>query len=165
MHATDRQRPLSVRILPMSEEDMDEVMRIERLSFPNPWRREFFERELKNPVSYAFVEKIEERGRPRLVAYMVFWIVTEEAHILNIAVDPELRRQGLARRLLATALAFMEERGVEVVHLEVRRSNRAAISLYRKFGFEEVYIRENYYGNEDAIVMRLVFGYKSRVIP
>ncbi len=165
MHATGRQKPLSVKILPMSEEDIDEVIRIERLSFPNPWRREFFERELKNPISYAFVEKIEEKGRLRLAAYIVFWIVTDEAHILNIAVDPELRRQGLARRLLTMALAFMEDRGVEVVHLEVRRSNRAAINLYKRFGFEEVYIRENYYGNEDAIVMRLVFRYKSRVIP
>ncbi len=165
LHATDRQKPLSVKILPMSEEDIDEVIRIERLSFPNPWTRGFFERELRNPISYAFVEKIEEKGRLRLAGYIVFWIVTDEAHILNIAVDPELRRQGLAKRLLCVALSFMEDRGVDVVHLEVRRSNTPAINLYRRFGFEEVYIRENYYGNEDAIVMRLVFRHKSHIIP
>ena len=90
-----------------------------------------------------------------LAGYIVIWIIYGEAHILNIAVREDLQRMGLARSMISFALRFMTERGVAVVSLEVRRSNEAAIKLYEDYGFDEVYVRENYYGDEDAIVMSL----------
>ncbi|MEE9614099.1 MAG: ribosomal protein S18-alanine N-acetyltransferase, partial [Thermodesulfobacteriota bacterium] len=87
----------------------------------------------------------------------VFWIVQEEAHILNIAVRPELRGKGIGKKLLEFSLGVMEEAGVVEVLLEVRRSNEAATRMYEDFGFEEIFTRKDYYGDEDAVVMRLEF--------
>ncbi|HEY4707910.1 MAG TPA: ribosomal protein S18-alanine N-acetyltransferase, partial [Thermodesulfobacteriota bacterium] len=78
-----------------------------------------------------------------------------EAHILNIAVDPKFRGRGLATRLLSMMLQIMKRKMVYEIFLEVRVSNDAARELYRKFGFREAFIRKNYYGDEDAIVMIL----------
>lgn len=153
-----RDIPEGHQILPMTEDDLEDVLRIENLSFPQPWTKKLFEQELKNPISHAFVEKVNFEGRRHLGAYAVFWIVEAEGHILNIAVDPELRSMGLARRLLAFMLDFMEDGGVREVYLEVRRSNLAARKLYRSLGFEEVFTRQNYYGDEDAVVMRLTLS-------
>lgn len=143
----------------MTAEDLDEVLMIERLSFPNPWTRAQFESELKNPVSFAYTLKEAPRrgGNPRVSAYIVYWIVQGEAHILNIAVAPEQRRKGLATWILETTLDFMRKNLVFEVFLEVRKSNAAALRLYRKLGFKETFERKNYYGDEDAIVMVLVF--------
>lgn len=145
----------------MTEDDLEDLLRIENLSFPQPWTKGLFLQELRNPVSYAFVERVNFEGRDRLGAYTVFWVVAGEGHILNIAVDPELRGMGLATRLLAFTLDFMKEDGVAEVYLEVRRSNAAARKLYCGMGFEEVFVRERYYGDEDAIVMRLELEEKS----
>ncbi len=141
----------------MTVEDLDEVLRIERDSFPKPWTRDQFESELKNPVSTAYALKVTEGGKEKLGAYIIFWVVHGEAHVLDIAVNPGMRRRGLATALLDAALEQMRRNMVYEVFLEVRMSNWSAISLYRKFGFRESFIRRNYYGDEDAIVMTLVF--------
>lgn len=141
----------------MAAKDLDEVLEIERQSFPKPWTRSMFESELKNPVSSSIVLNAESGGKVMLVAYMVFWVVHGEAHILNIAVAQGFRRRGAAELLLGTALEQMRRNLVFEVFLEVRRSNEAARRLYGNFGFRESFERKNYYGDEDAIVMTLVF--------
>lgn len=146
---------LSIR--PMAASDLDEVLEIERQSFPKPWTRSMFESELKNPVSFSTVLKTKSGENEKLAAYMVYWVIHGEAHILNIAVDPAFRRRGAAELLLGTALEQMRRNLVFEVFLEVRRSNEAARRLYRNFGFRESFERKNYYGDEDAIVMTLVF--------
>jgi ribosomal-protein-alanine N-acetyltransferase len=151
------------KILPMTEEDLGDVLAIERVSFPHPWSWGQFKREMESPVSFSYTERVivgEKRGYggERLGAYIIFWIVHGEAHILNMAVAPGLRRMGLAKRLLTFSTEMMRARGVVEVFLEVRVSNRAAIRLYEDFGFEHAYVRERYYGDEDAIVMRLVLN-------
>ncbi|HXI10777.1 MAG TPA: ribosomal protein S18-alanine N-acetyltransferase [Thermodesulfobacteriota bacterium] len=144
----------------MSAKDLDEVLEIERQSFPKPWTRGMFESELKNPVSFSTVLRADSGGEQKLVAYMVYWVVHGEAHILNIAVDPGLRRRGAAELLLGASLEQMRRNQVYEVFLEVRRSNVAARNLYAYFGFRESFERKNYYGDEDAIVMTLTFdGY------
>ena len=144
-------------IQPLTAEDLEDVLDIERVSFPNPWSRNQFESELRNPVSFKYTLKVSADGAVELAAYIVFWVVHGEAHILNIAVKPAFRRQGVGRVLLAAALDMMQRNLVYEVFLEVRRSNRAARDLYRKFGFKEVFERKGYYGDEDAIVMSLEF--------
>lgn len=149
---------LSIR--PMAASDLDEVLEIERQSFPKPWTRSMFESELKNPVSFSMVLKTKSGVKEKLAAYMVYWVVHGEAHILNIAVAPAYRRRGAAELLLGTALEQMRRNLVFEVFLEVRRSNEAARRLYGNFGFRESFERKNYYGDEDAIVMTLVLdGY------
>lgn len=149
---------LSIR--PMTASDLDEVLEIEKRSFQKPWTRGMFESELRNPISFATTLKAEFDGRETLVAYMLYWVIQGEAHILNIAVNPEYRRRGAAELLLGTSLEQMRRNLVFEVFLEVRRSNTAARELYRKYGFRESFERKNYYGDEDAIVMTLAFdGY------
>ena len=142
-------------VQPMAAEDLDEVMMIENASFPKPWTRTMFESEFRNPVSSAYVLKVKADDKEEVGAYIVFWIVHGEAHILNIAVDPKFRGRGLATRLLSMMLQIMKRKMVYEIFLEVRVSNDAARELYRKFGFREAFIRKNYYGDEDAIVMIL----------
>ena len=154
LHAEKEKIP-GIKILPMTAGDLDEVLAIERQSFPIPWTRAQFERELENPVSFTYTVRARRDGGERLAAYTVFWVVYGEAHILNIAVHPELRRMGLATWLLGKILDEMRGKRAFEVFLEVRRSNRAAINLYKKFGFREAFERKKYYGDEDAIVMAL----------
>lgn len=139
----------------MSRPDLEEVLKIEGRSFRNPWSAGQFESELRNPVSRSFTLRMEGDGPQAIAAYIIFWVVHGEAHILNLAVRPEYRRMGMAAELLKAALDYMRGNMVFEVFLEVRRSNAAARGLYAKFGFREAYERKAYYGDEDAIVMTL----------
>jgi len=149
----------------MTEDDLDMVVNIENISFTRPWSKDMFLGELSNPVSNLFVAKLQgktdksgkggEERQEIVIGYAVFWVVVGEGHIMNISVAPEFRRQGVGRRLLRFTIEFMEQACVTVIFLEVRRTNHAAIKLYKDYGFEDVYVRKNYYGDEDALVMRL----------
>jgi ribosomal-protein-alanine N-acetyltransferase len=140
-------------IAPMRLADLDQVMEIERLCFPNPWSRQVFIEELER--EWAHLEVVREG--PRVFAFANYWLVRDEVHILNVAVDPTARRRGHAARLLAHIIVSSRRRACRFVTLEVRKSNRGALKLYRSFGFRAVGIRRNYYveDGEDAIVMLL----------
>lgn len=105
------------------------------------------------PGYHAWV--LEEAGK--VIGFMVFCHVLDEASLLNIAIAEHCRRRGLARRLLEHGLAECRARDATVVHLEVRQSNSAAIRLYEHFGFETVGYRKDYYplkkGREAARLM------------
>ena len=135
----------------MEEADLDQVVEIERLVFPNPWSRWAFESELQVAISNCFV--LEEEG---LVAgYIIYRLLGEQAHILNIALRPEWQGRGWGRRLMEWALDRMKREGVRFVWLEVRASNKRAIKLYQKLGFKVLKVIKNYYYNpvEDALLM------------
>jgi ribosomal-protein-alanine N-acetyltransferase len=135
-------------------DDLDEIVEIEGLSFPRPWSRQAFVEELRREISTIAVLRQKETGR--LVAYINFWTVHDEVHVLNLATHPECRRRGLARRLIEHAVEIGLARGAREVTLEVRRSNEAAIALYKRSGFSVVGLRTRYYENgEDAILMAL----------
>lgn len=142
--------PLSIER--MRPEDLDEVLAIERASFSMPWSRGAFLYELQqNRVARCSVARQEGR----VVGYLCVWEVGGELHITNIAVHPAARRQGIARRLLRTALDEARQRGVRLAALEVRPSNQEARALYESFGFRVVGRRRGYYYDtgEDALVM------------
>jgi len=140
----------------MTPADLEEVLPIERASFTMPWTRDQFEREIENPISYPYTVYVEgDEGEPRLGAYIIFWIVYGEAHILDIAVSPGLRRRGLGTWLFEQVMDMFREAYIKGAFLEVRKSNAPAIRLYKKFGFHESYERKRYYGDEDALVMTL----------
>lgn len=142
--------PVSVSIRPMAEADLDQVSRIEQASYPVPWRREHFIQELHSPLSAPFVAVRDQE----VVGYLCLMSLFEEAQVLNVAVAPEQRGNGIARMLLEVAVATARQRGAEVLVLEVRESNRVAIALYESFGFVRYFVRPGYYeGTEDAILM------------
>jgi ribosomal-protein-alanine N-acetyltransferase len=146
--------PLLVR--PVRAEDLPAVLAVERASFPVPWTERMFAGELRNPWSHFWVA--ERDGAVR--AFALFWITLDEVHLLNLAVEPAMRRRGFARHLLERLLAFAEERAASHVLLEVRPSNHGAIRLYRAFGFRPMMVRPRYYSDngEDAIVMLRPLG-------
>ena len=110
--------------------------------------------ELERPWSRVWV--VREMGEPR--AFLLAWLVVDELHVLSVATLPRFRRRGMARALLEHAIAFAREHKVRTVLLEVRRSNVAAIRLYRAFGFSATAVRPRYYADnfEDAVEMSLV---------
>jgi len=137
----------------MVVEDLAEVVAIERASFANPWTGPLFLQELQ--VSFS---RITVACRPTgpLAGYVCRWVVADEVHVLNVAVDPRWRGRGLGGVLLRVVLREAETREAEAVTLEVRRSNAAGRRLYESFGFAEVGSRPNYYGGgEDALILRL----------
>lgn len=141
----------------MRSADLDEVMDIERRSFPNPWSRQIFIEELEREWAHLeVVREVSPRGE-RVVAFCNYWLVRDEVHLLNIASRPETRRSGHAAQLLAHIIVLGRRGKCRFITLEVRRSNAGAVKLYRSFGFRPVGIRRAYYveDGEDAIVMLL----------
>ncbi|HLK12285.1 MAG TPA: ribosomal protein S18-alanine N-acetyltransferase [Candidatus Binatia bacterium] len=140
----------------MRREDLPAVLEIERRSFSQPWSRGFFEKELATPFARLVVAEEEGVQRPRIVGYTCRWRVTDEVHVLNIAVHPDHRGLGLGRMLLEAVLAEGRAGRARAVFLEVRAGNVVARRLYRHLGFHEVGLRRGYYGpGQDAIVMEL----------
>lgn len=92
-----------------------------------------------------------------VIGFLVAWHVADEVHILSVAVTGEVRRRGIGRALMNAALDYARENAVRLVLLEVRRSNRPAIKLYRSFSFSAMGVRPQYYADtgEDAVEMML----------
>jgi ribosomal-protein-alanine N-acetyltransferase len=142
---------------PMTEDDLDEVMQIERVSFRVPWSPGMFRQDLVFPLARCLAAKRAEAGTKRLAGYILCWFVADEVHVTNIAVRKDLRKQGVATRLLEEALCQARRDRMLYCTLEVRVSNEAAKGFYRKLGFEARGIRPKYYSdnNEDAMIMWL----------
>jgi ribosomal-protein-alanine N-acetyltransferase len=148
----------SISLSPMQPGDLNAVMEIERRSFPNPWSPGLFLHELKLPFSKTLLAR-QANGSNTVLGYVCRWLVGDEVHILNLAVGPERRRSGIGRMLVESVIEDAQAHGVNLITLEVRRGNEAAVALYRSFGFKEAGVRRNYYGRgEDAIVMSRVGG-------
>jgi ribosomal-protein-alanine N-acetyltransferase len=132
--------------------DVDEMLWVEQSSFRDPWSRQLFEEELKNPeLSHFLIARQQEH----VVGYMGFWLIQDEAHITNLAVHPGFRRQKIGEHLLHASMRLAVSLGVRRATLEVRASNEAAKQLYEKNGFQLVALRRRYYAdnNEDALIM------------
>lgn len=139
----------------MSESDLDEIIAIEKKSFADPWSQRLFRETLLFPHSVNFV--LESPGG-EVVGYLNLYLIAQEGHLLNLAIHPAWRRQGLATAMLAHTIQYLRQRQALQLFLEVREKNQSAIGLYRKLGFEVVGKRKKYYAetNEDALVMQLV---------
>ncbi len=144
-------------ITEMKESDLEEVLEIEKKSFADPWSRRLFKETLAFPHSVNFVIRASTGA---LLGYINFYLIAEEAHMLNLAIHPDWRKKGVAAQLLQHAIDFLKRRNAAHVFLEVRESNLDAINLYQRFGFEMIGKRKRYYveTNEDALVMHLASG-------
>ena len=135
---------------PLIEADLPAVLMIEESSFSSPWTRAAFVHELQSPHSCLTIA--ERAGN--VLGYLCGWYVADEVQILNVAVQTNYRRQGVAERLLRYVLDVGQQKGAQSANLEVRRDNLPARQLYEKFGFREVAVRRGYYADgEDALLM------------
>lgn len=134
--------------------DLDAIYEIEQSSFVNPWKKSDIEYEISaNPVNVFLVALSENT----VVGYLDFLITFNSASIVQIATKSDVRNRHIATYLLNEMFKILPSKGeekVEFVTLEVRQSNDIAFSMYKKFGFEFITIKKNYYANgEDALYM------------
>lgn len=138
-----------ITIAAPAESDIPTIVAIEHDSQPEPWTEKSFREELGRKSLFV------ARMRGEIAGYICFWCVSDEVQILNVAVRQDLRRHGIARKLLEFAIFAGRGRQATLATLEVRKSNRAARSLYESLGFRVTGERPGYYAThgESAILM------------
>jgi len=132
---------------------LDQVVAIERASFPTPWSKNAFLYEINNNEFAHYLTALTTDGR--VAGYAGIWIILDEAHLTNVAVHENFRRRGLGLELVQRMIVWAVALGAVRMTLEVRPSNKPARTLYTALGFEERGIRKNYYSDtgENAIIM------------
>ncbi len=146
----------AVRLTRMTDKEVPEVHRLERLCFSLPWDIEAYFHEAANPYSYYQVAWVGEQ----MVGFGGMWAAGGEAHVVTLAVDPAYRRRGIGRILMDALLHEARRLDAQRVTLEVRAGNTPAQGLYLSLGFHTVARRRKYYpdNGEDALVMALVLA-------
>jgi ribosomal-protein-alanine N-acetyltransferase len=144
-----------MRIEKMTLSHLDDVYIIETECFSHPWSRQSLEDELNNETSLFLVAKEENE----VIGYIGMSIVIDEGYIFNVAVRESYRNKGVATALINELITYGKKNNFCFLTLEVRESNRPAISLYSKFGFLKAGERKDYYSNpkENAILMTKYF--------
>ena len=130
--------------------DLSAIEEIEQRSYPTPWSRSMFASELAKPTSICLGAFDDE-----LIGYLIISRYVDAWHVMNIATDPDRRRQGVATALMERLFELTEGDGQRGYTLEVRVSNTDAIRLYERLGFERRGVRRGYYtdNREDALIM------------
>ena len=131
--------------------DLDAIHHIESLSFPAPWRREFFESER---AASGRLPLVARRGE-EVIGYLFAMWLFDEMHVNKIAVIERERRRGIADALMEECFAFARQHDVRTISLEVRQSNDGAQEFYRHLDFKPTYIRPRYYPDGEAAVVMM----------
>ena len=143
-----------LRLAPMREADLDEILPIENAVYSHPWTRGNFADSLRSGY-----ECWTWRGGTGLVGYFVLMVAAGEGHLLNLSVAAAQQRRGHGAALLREVMRMARERGAGSLFLEVRPTNAAALALYGRFGFRQIGLRRGYYpaygGREDALVLSI----------
>lgn len=136
----------------MTAQYVAQVAELEKICFSDPWSEKSIASELDNPLSCWLVALEGER----VAGYVGSQTVLGESDMMNLAVHPDFRRQGIAEGLVSELVAALKQRGSHCLTLEVRASNEPAKSLYQKLGFCQVGRRPNYYYHprEDGEILR-----------
>ena len=138
-----------VSIRAATEQDAAEIARIELVSFKTPWSEEMILSEMREPLSSFFVAVFQHK----IIGYYGFLHILDELHILNVAVDPDLRQKGVGKKLIEHLVEQARALSARAVTLEVRESNLPAIRLYESFGFACAGVRPHYYTDkENALI-------------
>ncbi|MBQ2053905.1 MAG: ribosomal protein S18-alanine N-acetyltransferase [Eubacterium sp.] len=132
-----------------------DIAKLEKDNFSDAWS----EKSLEDTFEYDYNHLLVEKRDGKVVGYVIYSDVQGEAELLRIAVDKAYRRRGIAALLMQNMLDELTESGAERVSLEVRAHNISAVALYKKFGFIDIFIRENYYTDpvDDALIFQLHF--------
>ncbi len=141
-----------IEIVTMTEAHVAQIAQIEKLCFSDPWSENSISSELNSRISLWFVAL----DGNSVAGYIGSQSVLDEADMMNVAVHPDYRRQGIGEKLVLALAQALTEKEIRGLMLEVRESNIPAIALYEKLGFRQVGLRPNYYRNpkENALIMR-----------
>lgn len=141
-----------IEIVSMHEEHIPQIVALEKLCFSDPWSENALKSEMSNQLAHWLVATDGDV----VAGYIGAQSVMDMADVMNVAVDPRYRRQGIAECLINELISMLCHKGVNALLLEVRVSNLPAISLYEKLGFCQVGRRPNYYfkPKEDALILR-----------
>lgn len=144
-----------MKIEKMTAVHLDEIAQLEQNCFVHPWSRQSLESELENENS-IFLTALDDN---RVVGYIGMNVVIDEGYIYNVAVDEKYRKKGIGSALIGELVTFGKKNNFCFLTLEVRESNKAARSLYSKFGFIKVGERKDYYKEpvENAVLMTKYF--------
>lgn len=141
--------PPGVAIVPPRWIDIEAIHDLEERCFRSPWRREFFESELRGEGRLNLVAR---RGE-KVIGYVFAMWFYDEMHVNKIAVTEEERRQGIAVELMDRCLEFARKNDIRMISLEVRQSNRGAQRFYEHLDFAPMYVRPRYYPDGEAAVV------------
>ena len=149
---------MSVQIVPMNADHLEELEKLEKICFSRPWSRKMLAEELENQCAAFLVAQDSITGQ--VMGYAGLLVMADEGYITNVAVFPEYRRQGVAAKLISVFENFARGNKLAFLTLEVRPSNAAAIALYEGFGFREAGRRKDYYDlpKEDALILTKTYG-------
>ena len=144
----------------MRESDLDQVLVLERESFPTPWTRDGFLTAIKTDFGRGWVVLERERTRRTIAGYLCCWARGGSLQVVNICVAPSRRRQGLGRLLMQVAISWAGMRKIKSLSLEVRPGNAPAINLYQGLGFTQTGSQAGYYSDtgEEALLYELRLG-------
>ena len=145
-----------LNISPMTAQDLNVVLVMERESFPSPWTYSLFRQELDLSFSRHFVLRRSCPDRnEEIIGYIIFWIIHDEVQLQRIAVKKDSRCKGMGSILIGKMMEVCLQEGVKSGSLEVRISNSSALGLYKKFGFQVAGMRKGYYTDtqDDALLM------------
>lgn len=141
----------SITLRTIDKSLLPQVLELDRICFDGLWTEEGYQREIDSPNSELIAITIDNH----LIGYGCFWAIVDEAHITIIGIHPDYQRQGLGKLILLALLDRACQREMKHATLEVRISNRSAISLYEKFQFKVAGQRKKYYADtgEDALIL------------
>lgn len=142
---------------PMAQNDLDKVLEIEKQSFVNPVSKNKLIKEISyNHLARYYIMLLDDI----IIGYFGMWIISDEGHILNIAIDPKYRGKGYGNDLIIELIKIAKENLVNKLTLEVRETNDPAKNLYKKYNFKVLGRRKDYYREptEDALIMWLDLG-------
>lgn len=148
---------LEIKLEQLKQKQLKQVVALDRLCLGGLWSLEGYQKELDSPNSTLLVLSIKSTNGldPDIIGFGCFWAILEEAHLTILAIHPDYQKQGLGQLLLYALLRDAFKRGLQRATLEVRESNRSALSLYQKFGFKIAGRRKGYYQKwgEDALIL------------
>ena len=135
----------------MTKADINRVYELETLCFRTPWSKNALMSELKNDAAHYLVCVLDGL----IIAYGGMWVLFAEAHVTNVAVDPNLRRLGIGKAFMLRMMQLAQTLGATAMTLEVRETNAAAQGLYFSLGFKKAGVRKKYYSDtrEDAWIL------------
>lgn len=138
----------------METRDLDEVLEMETSSSQNPWSKNMFVAEMKNPFSYCFIIKMKGIAKHQVIGYICFRNIGDESELLDICVHPQYRQMNIGKKLMQFYISFCGKMKTKAFYLEVNTSNQSAVHLYQSFSYTSLGMRKNFYqGKFDALLM------------